>query len=1374
MTILDTDKKNTKICPYCGIRALHKNEEYCSVCEKFLLEQEKYLIIEGTELRNCTYGYHPTEIMVPPQITSLCRDALRKQRRLKKIIFPDSVLYIGSNALASTGLENITLPKNLRALGIAPFCYCPYLSKIEVAEGNQYFNSVDGVLFYNDRKELKQYPAGKKEVSYNIPEGTEVIAEKAFAGCKNLQYISIPHSMTIISQRAFSGCSGLKEILIPEWVKKVDKDAFSYCTSLSKVTIPRALYIEDAFTGCGDITIKTIGCEEHIQDTDTRTIRLKTTKKAYPDELNKIILSRNFLKIDTFTSERILDYSADCTEFRIGTKTYSQKITKEFAKTEYDYIDDAGIVKLGTYVKSGDVLICRASPQKGRLYSIYDEIILGRTDIDWKEDNIHVPDGVKGKVADIKVEYKRDGNGNAFPERIIDRVTVYVVQKFPIAIGDILSDNEENQGIVVAFSDLTDCDLIANFPLSAPLKKEESVFKKVIARSIGDYHPYHFYPIPKRESFGEITHVVSGIPQHLSQRDILKLNKSGFLDVLQNILLYQSDQPQNRNILYRNLIKGIPTETYDLPYMDINQFYHLCYALCIKQIFRDGNDNELNFSFIDGANQLNQHFGEKTSLELAVLSDDEIRKMSSGEVIKPEIYSYRTNRPEPDGLFCEKIFGPTQDYKCYCGKYSRPRDKGIICDCCGVEVTVSAVRYERMGHIELCEPISHPFLPQKLISAIPVMPPALRPHIRLISGKYATSDINSIYEKIINHNDRLKRLKELNAGSIIIQAARKRLSDAVSDLMLFHSNGSPFSVMNRMSSIFCDHMTDVALDFTAQCRAIIDDSLSDDQCGLPFDIAVTLFKTKLAGKLCALHITETFGIAKEAIEAEFDGKNGDRQGIITQQFYTLLQSQKILVFGSGSEGQALALTPVSTDLPVLTLNSKQYHSLRIELGEIVKIIFPVSDAAQAMMRETTNKRTKECGSLYEAEQNTDFVKDISRLAMDGFDITDRLVHAITDHEICTFDTIVSRYLFGKPSQKAWKIYKFSPGEIIVKNKKQESLPNLLFIDDTEYLFHRDDELKRIIHNGICSLYRGSRIGSKYHGNVILSNQKQLVIPNEVHQISDKCFCDEEHIQYAVFPDCLEKIGSFAFSHTGLKNLLLPMSILEIGTGAFSFCYNLNKIEISTENKFFQTENDVLFSVDKKQLILYPAGKRTSRYVIPQEVETISPMAFAGCKYLEEIILPFGMREIPANAFYGCFSLKSICIPSSIKEIGSNAFSYCVSLQEVIIPQDVTIANNAFTKCIAFKNEIPLTQMKMSEKNRIPEKEIAEQSLPDLINEAEGNSEFFDFDDYIGTIFDGLDEFNDDENSSDLFGSTDEVDEDISLDSLFGDDGKNDH
>ena len=383
------------------------------------------------------------------------------------------------------------------------------------------------------------------------------------------------------------------------------------------------------------------------------------------------------------------------------------------------------------------------------------------------------------------------------------------------------------------------------------------------------------------------------------------------------------------------------------------------------------------------------------ALKIGIASPDEIRAWSYGEVLKPETINYRTLKPERDGLFCEKIFGPTRDYECSCGKYKRLRYKNIICDRCGVEVTKSKVRRERMGHIELASPVSHiwfvkgipsyiglcldmsprdleeviyfvsyvvldpgatPLVKKQTLSdkeyrayyekygntfrvgmgaeaikellseldvnkelenlqkelegatgqkklrlvkrldvldsfaksgnkpewmileALPVIPPELRPMIQLDGGRFATSDLNDLYRRVINRNNRLKKLVELNAPSIIIQNEKRMLQEAVDSLFDNGRRGrsvtgagnralkSLSSMLKGKQGRFRQNLLGKRVDYSGRSVIVVGPDLKMYQCGIPKEMALELFKPHVINGLVSKEIANNIKSAKKMID----------------------------------------------------------------------------------------------------------------------------------------------------------------------------------------------------------------------------------------------------------------------------------------------------------------------------------------------------------------------------------------------------------------------------------------------------------------------------------------------------------------------------
>lgn len=386
------------------------------------------------------------------------------------------------------------------------------------------------------------------------------------------------------------------------------------------------------------------------------------------------------------------------------------------------------------------------------------------------------------------------------------------------------------------------------------------------------------------------------------------------------------------------------------------------------------------------------------SVRLSLASPEMIREWSHGEVKKPETINYRTFKPERDGLFCAKIFGPIKDYECLCGKYKRMKHRGVICEKCGVEVIQSKIRRERMGHIELATPVAHiwflrslpsrignlldlslknvekvlyceayivvdpmetpleegavlseevyqkalvehgpnfkagmggeairdmlrkidpEFLSRKLrlevketksdaqikkltkrlkvveafqgsinkpewmmLEAIPVLPPDLRPLVPLDGGRFATSDLNDLYRRVINRNNRLKRLQELNAPSIIIRNEKRMLQESVDALLDNGRRGKTFTGPNKrplrsLSDMlkgkqgrFRQNLLGKRVDYSGRSVIVVGPELRLHQCGLPKKMALELFKPFVYNKLEERGLATTIKQAKRLVEDE--------------------------------------------------------------------------------------------------------------------------------------------------------------------------------------------------------------------------------------------------------------------------------------------------------------------------------------------------------------------------------------------------------------------------------------------------------------------------------------------------------------------------
>ncbi len=384
------------------------------------------------------------------------------------------------------------------------------------------------------------------------------------------------------------------------------------------------------------------------------------------------------------------------------------------------------------------------------------------------------------------------------------------------------------------------------------------------------------------------------------------------------------------------------------------------------------------------------------SMQIGLASPEKIREWSYGEVTKPETINYRTQKPERDGLFCERIFGPTKDWECHCGKYKRIRYKGVVCDKCGVEVTRAKVRRERMGHIELVTPVSHIWyfkgVPSRIgtllnisikkleqvlyftsfivtdpgttefeykqilndreyreavekygskafkagmgaeviklllseidlqkesdelkvilkqskgqkklsvakrlglvdaflktgsrpewmiLDVLPVIPPELRPMVPLDGGRFATSDLNDLYRRVINRNNRLKKLTELGAPEIICRNEKRMLQEAVDALIDNGRRGKPIAgagnrelkslsgLLRGKQGRFRQNLLGKRVDYSGRSVIVVGPSLKMYQCGLPKEMALELFKPFIMKRLVDLNQSHNIKSAKHVVE----------------------------------------------------------------------------------------------------------------------------------------------------------------------------------------------------------------------------------------------------------------------------------------------------------------------------------------------------------------------------------------------------------------------------------------------------------------------------------------------------------------------------
>ena len=522
------------------------------------------------------------------------------------------------------------------------------------------------------------------------------------------------------------------------------------------------------------------------------------------------------------------------------------------------------------------------------------------------------------------------------------------------------------------------------------LKLHHLVDEKIHARSIGPYSLVTQQPLGGKAQFGG---------QRFGEMEVWALEAYGAAYTLQEVLTVKSDDTDGRNNVYNAIVSG--NETFDVTLPESFRvlgreirslgldFYGVNYLernrMQRVEILRAKGDKDQTPNF-DG-------------LQIKIASPDDIRRWSNGEVKKPETINYRTFKPERDGLFCARIFGPTKDYECLCGRYRRTKHKGLTCEKCLVDVTHSKVRRERMGHIELAAPVAHIWflkslpsriatllgmtlkdiervlyfesfvvidegrtdlkylqiiseqdyertvenygegdfeagmgaeailelleglniselckdlkkqleasksvakttklqkrlevvegfersdsLPSSMIMrVIPVLPPDLRPLVPLDGGRFATSDLNDLYRRVINRNNRLRRLMDLKAPDIIIRNEKRMLQESVDALFdngrrgrtITGNNKRPLKSLSDMlkgkQGRFRQNLLGKRVDYSGRSVIVVGPNLKLHECGLPKKMALELFKPFVYARLDAKGITTTIKSAKKLVEKE--------------------------------------------------------------------------------------------------------------------------------------------------------------------------------------------------------------------------------------------------------------------------------------------------------------------------------------------------------------------------------------------------------------------------------------------------------------------------------------------------------------------------
>lgn len=613
-------------------------------------------------------------------------------------------------------------------------------------------------------------------------------------------------------------------------------------------------------------------------------------------------------------------------------------------------------------------------------------------------------------------------------------------------------------------------------------------------------------------------------------------------------------------------------------------------------------------------------------MRIGLASPEQIRAWSSGEVKKPETINYRTLKPEREGLFCEKIFGPTRDWECHCGKYKRVRYKGIICDRCGVEVTKSKVRRERMGHIELAAPCSHiwyfkgipsrmglildlsprslekvlyfvsyivtdpgdtPLMKKQLLTeaeyreykekygnrfqagmgaeaikvllqemdldemaeelraelrettgqrkvrairrlevvesfrnsgnrpewmildVIPVIPPELRPMVQLDGGRFATSDLNDLYRRVINRNNRLKRLLDLGAPDIIVRNEKRMLQEAVDALIDNGRRGRPVTgpgnrplkslsdMLKGKQGRFRQNLLGKRVDYSGRSVIVVGPNLQLHQCGLPREMALELFKPFVMKKLVNDGHAHNIKSAKRMVER------------VRSQVWDVLED-------------------VIKDHPVLLNRAPTLHRLGIQAFEPVLV----------------EGRALQIHPLVCTAYNADFDGDqmAVHVPLSAEAQVEARVLMLSAHNILNPKD-------GRPVVTPTQDMVLGSYYLTIAKPKEEGVPEKVFasFEEANYAYEMGEVT---LHEPVKVRYKGklmeTTVGRLIFNQVIpdeVGYYNQVVGKKELGQIVAKCFRTLGHAATAKMLDGIKKLG-FTYSTRagitiGITDILIP-------------------------------------------------------------------------------------------------------------------------------------------------------------------------------------------------------------------------------------------
>lgn len=655
-------------------------------------------------------------------------------------------------------------------------------------------------------------------------------------------------------------------------------------------------------------------------------LHVKFLDDGLGNSVHTLYVSESLRDENAFTISRIRRFEAEVPNDKNVVFTRNLPIAEEKATR---HLDEAGVAKAGEYLEEGDIVIgcclhCKPTTQEELLLA---EIFHEKTVL--RDKSIYVPKNISGTVIDVKIKSRAEGD--ELKSGVKKKIFVRMRQDFPLQIGDILTDSTGVQGIVAGFFEQKDRkeQLIANFPFNGECVIRDCAAQEALqSRGIG---PYSYSGRPMGTcSFA--------MPQALTVDEILKLTRAGYFSVIQDMLLCNDSKERVR--VYRGRLTGEEVGASVCMNDNLRRLFSYLKALGGDVDYTRLNDiktaREISYSFKElCANGFETLINGNISLSI-IPSDGNLEDFE--EVVRPETINYYTEKPVTGGLFCERIFGAVTQLECHCGKYQGIRYRGKVCEKCGVKVEEDGGRDYKCSHIAIDSEFQNPLFQNKTLHDLLVFPPKFRPICKDEDERWISENINFCYRRIINNNNRSKRMRESGAPQFIVENEQKMLKKAVDDFYkeLF------VETYDWIHAAFFNNRAD----YSASAAVSVNYDLTEGACKLPYKIGMEMYKPIIMRLLIEKKIVHNARSAKRFVE------NNINQSVITESFNTSYScGYKLLALSPAENSEVVVLAPTLFDGIAIEISLQDWLRLGLQIGESLKLFLPPTKYAQRILSD---------------------------------------------------------------------------------------------------------------------------------------------------------------------------------------------------------------------------------------------------------------------------------------------------------------------------------------------------------------------------------------------------------------------------------------